>query len=225
MKANKSSTETRKRLIETAIREFGTHGFDAVSTRELAKAAKVNLAAIPYHFGGKRGLYQAVLEEIIQQANCSCGRVAEKIQQHIDHGNISTTLAEELIHDLVESITRFLVGNEQNHHRSAIIIRELMTPSEGFQQLYEGYMKNVHTMITHLVAALLNEQPDSPESIYRAHALLGQIIFFSTGRELIKTRTKIQYFSKQKLQKVTEIVTETFTASIHGMRQQRGITT
>ncbi|HEX6141368.1 MAG TPA: TetR family transcriptional regulator, partial [Geminicoccaceae bacterium] len=46
---------TRERLLLAAIDVFGRRGFEA-STRELAGAAGVNLAAIPYHFGSKHGL-------------------------------------------------------------------------------------------------------------------------------------------------------------------------
>ncbi|MDQ5888246.1 MAG: TetR/AcrR family transcriptional regulator, regulator of cefoperazone and chloramphenicol, partial [Pseudomonadota bacterium] len=52
--------ETRKRLIEAGIELFGRDGFDAVTTRQLAEVAGVNQAAIPYHFAGKEGVYQAV---------------------------------------------------------------------------------------------------------------------------------------------------------------------
>src|SRR5579862_9588675 len=52
--------DLRLRLLEAAIDVFGRHGFDGASTRMLAKAAGVNLQAIPYHFGGKEGLYLAV---------------------------------------------------------------------------------------------------------------------------------------------------------------------
>jgi AcrR family transcriptional regulator len=55
--------DTRLKLIETATSLFAKKGFAAVSVRELARAAGANVAAISYHFGGKEGLYQAVLEE------------------------------------------------------------------------------------------------------------------------------------------------------------------
>ena len=54
--------ETQRRLIEAGMLLFGLHGLEATSTRALAMEAGVNLAAIPYHFGGKKGLYLAVLE-------------------------------------------------------------------------------------------------------------------------------------------------------------------
>jgi TetR/AcrR family transcriptional regulator len=55
--------DTRTKLIEAATPLFAKHGFVAVSIRQLAQAAGVNIAAVSYHFRSKEGLYQAVLEE------------------------------------------------------------------------------------------------------------------------------------------------------------------
>jgi TetR/AcrR family transcriptional regulator len=54
--------DTRLSLIEVAAPLFAQRSFAAVSVRELAHAAGANVAAVSYHFGGKEGLYHAVLE-------------------------------------------------------------------------------------------------------------------------------------------------------------------
>ena len=54
------SEATRQRLIDTGLTLFGRYGFDGVTTRQLATSAQVNQASIPYHFGGKEGVYLAI---------------------------------------------------------------------------------------------------------------------------------------------------------------------
>lgn len=56
-------SDTRARLLQAAIRLFAHQGFAKTSTRELAEAAQVNVAAISYHFGDKAGLYRAAFLE------------------------------------------------------------------------------------------------------------------------------------------------------------------
>ena len=51
--------DTRERLLLAALRLFANHGYSNTSTRELAEAASVNVAAISYYFGDKAGLYRA----------------------------------------------------------------------------------------------------------------------------------------------------------------------
>jgi AcrR family transcriptional regulator len=51
---------TRERLLLTATRLFAEHGYEGVSLRNIARAAKTHLALIHYHFGSKEDLYRAI---------------------------------------------------------------------------------------------------------------------------------------------------------------------
>lgn len=55
--------QSRERLMRAGLRLFAHQGFARTSTREIAEAAGVNLAAISYYFGDKEGLYRAVFSE------------------------------------------------------------------------------------------------------------------------------------------------------------------
>jgi AcrR family transcriptional regulator len=53
---------TRNRILRTAQKLFAHHGIDAVSLNQIVGAAKVNTAAIHYHFRSKDGLIEAILD-------------------------------------------------------------------------------------------------------------------------------------------------------------------
>jgi TetR/AcrR family transcriptional regulator, regulator of cefoperazone and chloramphenicol sensitivity len=55
--------DARQRLLLAGLRLFAQQGYAKTSTRELAEAASVNVAAISYYFGDKAGLYRAVFFE------------------------------------------------------------------------------------------------------------------------------------------------------------------
>src|SRR5262245_56133679 len=55
------SDATRSRLIEAAGHVFAEQGFKATTVRDICAKAGANVAAVNYHFGGKEGLYNAVL--------------------------------------------------------------------------------------------------------------------------------------------------------------------
>ena len=57
--------ETRAALISAALALYGDKGYEATSTREIAAAAKVNSAMIAYHFGGKEGVYSALVDRAL----------------------------------------------------------------------------------------------------------------------------------------------------------------
>ncbi len=217
-KRNKSSEETRRRLLDAALKEFGEHGLAAVSTRSLARRAGANQAAIPYHFGGKEGLYFAVVEDLVHSAQKTIGSKGKNIRERLQRGELSMEEGETLLTGLIGMIVNFLVGPDEASYRASIVIRELMHPSSAFDILYEGYIGHIHTLVTQLVAILVGDDPESQASILRAHALLGQIVFFGAGRELIRRRTGWEHVNQEQLDQIKLATTETFIASIRSMR-------
>ncbi len=55
--------EARRQLLTAALRLFSEKGFSKTSTRAIAQAAGVNIAAISYYFVDKAGLYRALFNE------------------------------------------------------------------------------------------------------------------------------------------------------------------
>src|SRR5580692_12209601 len=55
------SEVTRERIMKAAERLFAERGYDGTSIRAIVAKARVNQAAINYHFDGKEGLYREVL--------------------------------------------------------------------------------------------------------------------------------------------------------------------
>lgn len=59
--ATNSKPKRKDRILDAAEALFAKHGFDGVSMRMVADEAEVDLALSSYHFGNKRGLFDAVL--------------------------------------------------------------------------------------------------------------------------------------------------------------------
>lgn len=57
------SEATRKQLLEAAAPLFAELGYPAATLERITTAAGVHKALVGYHFGGKLGLYRAVLRE------------------------------------------------------------------------------------------------------------------------------------------------------------------
>jgi AcrR family transcriptional regulator len=52
----------RETIIKSAIKLFGTKGFEGTSVRDIAADAQVNVAMINYYFGSKEKLFENVVE-------------------------------------------------------------------------------------------------------------------------------------------------------------------
>lgn len=64
-----ASSPTALRILTTAEMLFAEHGYAAVSLRQITAAAKVNLAAVNYHFYDKESLYRELLVQRLRQLN------------------------------------------------------------------------------------------------------------------------------------------------------------
>ncbi|HEX8913329.1 MAG TPA: helix-turn-helix domain-containing protein, partial [Humisphaera sp.] len=62
MPATKRDERVRVRMLEAAEREFARAGYRAAGLRAICRGAGVTLGMVRYYFGGKAGLYRAVVE-------------------------------------------------------------------------------------------------------------------------------------------------------------------
>src|SRR5215813_9612299 len=53
--------DTKQKILDTAERLFGEHGYAATPLRQVIAEAEVNVAAVHYHFGCKEDLLDAVV--------------------------------------------------------------------------------------------------------------------------------------------------------------------
>ncbi|MGH8174753.1 MAG: TetR/AcrR family transcriptional regulator [Steroidobacter sp.] len=81
--ARQDGLATRQQLLEAAGAVFAEHGYVKATSKEICARAQANIAAVNYHFGGKDGLYAAVLEEAHARL-VSVEAVAAAAQSSID---------------------------------------------------------------------------------------------------------------------------------------------
>lgn len=64
-----SAQKTLDRIVSAAEKLFAEKGFRAMTLRDVTKEARVNLAAVNYHFGSKINLMHAVIKRRIEPIN------------------------------------------------------------------------------------------------------------------------------------------------------------
>lgn len=176
---------TRQSLIEAGLELFGEYGFKATSTRMLSERSGANISAIPYYFGDKSGLYKTVVEHIVQRAVNYVGPSYEEVRKNLAKGAPTKAYARMAIKQLVESAARMFVDSDEPKGWVLIIMREQARPTEAFDTFYDGLMKNLHSLMSTLIAVYVGLNPKSDEAKVRAHAILGQVLIFLSSREVI----------------------------------------
>ncbi len=207
------SDATRQRLIDTGLALFGRYGFDGVTTRQLALAAEVNQAAIPYHFGGKEGVYLAVAEQIT-------ARIAPHIQalQNELLTRINTESPQGLLLELTLKLADIAFTPEHQTSWFIFLTREQFHPTAAADILHQGFILPAHTMIGTLLSRITGKQADSADIILLTHAYLGQLINFAIGKTTLSRRLNWPTeFSTQEWQQIKATIARFSQATIAGI--------
>jgi AcrR family transcriptional regulator len=73
----KYAENTRRTLLDTALRHFAEREYADLSAEELVRSAGLTRGALYHHFHGKRGLFEAIVDDLEGQA-------AQRIRTAID---------------------------------------------------------------------------------------------------------------------------------------------
>jgi TetR/AcrR family transcriptional regulator len=69
--------QTRARILNAAIRQFGDNGLAGARTEQIAEAAGVNKALLYYYFHSKEDLYTAAIEAVAERGRAASMAVLE----------------------------------------------------------------------------------------------------------------------------------------------------
>lgn len=200
--------DARQRLIAAGLRLFGAHGFDGTSSRTLAEAARVNLAAIPYYFGGKEGLYRAAAQYVVEFNLKKLSPVLSEIDRAITPGANSRRVARQLLHSLLDRFSEVVIGPGLPDEAASFVMREQLHPGAAFEILYEGMMRGILSATARLLAILLKRSSDDPRLLIKAHAILGEVLIFRCGREASLRMLGWKGFSEDRLRLIQSLIRE-----------------
>ena len=178
---------TRASLITAAIEVFGRDGYDAASTRAIARSAGANQALIGYHFGGKQGLYLAVFEQITARMAATMLPVGAAVSADLEalEPLPNPQTARDLGRDGIERIFFAFTGMLAQPESAGwikMILREQQEPTDAFNVIFVGMMEPMLSLLTRLVALGTGLDAAGEEARLRAFMLLGQVLVFVVAR-------------------------------------------
>ncbi len=196
--------ETRSRIIAAALEVFGTHGFGGASTRMLADRAGVTLPALQYYFDGKLGVYLACAEHIAGRLALRLEPVTQRITKVLAAPGLPREHVLQLLDDFIDGFADLFLGAHEVEKWVLFIIREQAQPTQAFDIIYDRVMRRVLGEAAALVGRLMALPSEDPRVRIRTLALIGQIIFFRTGREAALRALGWPDFDGERLQQVKD---------------------
>jgi AcrR family transcriptional regulator len=195
--------ETRAQLIEAALDVFGRIGFEGAATREIAKRAGANLAAIVYHFGSKEALHLAVAEHVAERIATSVGPA---LAAAADPAATATPDgARRMFTRLIETYVEVIIGSAEAERWARFIVREQMQPSGAFEVIYRIMGGSVE-LATRLVAVATG-RPEDEETRLRVFTIFGQVLVFRVAQALVLRRMGWSAIGPRERDEIKRIVT------------------
>lgn len=166
--------EARNRLLDAALRLFAEKGFAKTSTREIAQAAQVNIAAISYYFGDKAGLYRGVFMD-------------PRSNPGPEHTLLNTEFAS-----LAEVLRAILLGFTEPIKQGQLVqccmrlhFREMLEPTGVWQEEIDNTIKPAHMALVRVLCQHLG-LAQADDDIHRlAFAIAGLGMMLHVGSEVI----------------------------------------
>ena len=167
------SDVTRERIMKAAERLFAERGYDATSIRAIVAKARVNQAAINYHFDGKDGLYREVLRTAFRALT----------EQQLEHADEMKAMSREAaLAEFIRRQLRPLLGRDEYSRHMRILNWETVRPTAVFRKLLSEEAAPFMGLAVELVRRF---QPEADQRTLVAAAvwLLGQCSVFLRNRE------------------------------------------
>ena len=212
----RSDKRVRERLLDAAERLFCDRGFAGTSIRDIAAAAKCNIASVSYYFGGKEKLYTDVWRRHLLVMRDSQIASIEKAMS----ANQGKPRLEELLRSFAEAFIGSLVDETKGSRLFQLMMREMLDrrlPPDMFVD------EVINPTLGAMQKALIKTYPGLQESqtALVVFSIVGQLI------HAVRMRTMFEGSDRRDLPifDLAEMVDHIIKFSAAGIRAYAGETT
>jgi TetR/AcrR family transcriptional regulator len=160
-----NSKRTREALITAGTELFARHGFEGTRVNLIARKARVNKAMISYHFGGKAGLYRAILLSLFSST-------LERVQPL----RTSPLPADALLRSFVKIFSEMVARRPD---MPMMLLREALSGGRHLdRETFPGFVA-VFSVVREIIEKGTREHTFRPVDPLLTHlGLIGALVFF-----------------------------------------------
>ena len=164
MPPSQPNFSTKERILGVAETLFARHGFAGASLRQVTAAAKVNLAAVNYHFGSKESLIEEVFRRRLDELNRYRLAALAAVNANPEH----------VLEDVLDAFVRVLARAYAEHDER---LRKFLSDNYGH------VLREFATAFAHLLPHL-----DKEELYWRLDIVAGALTYAMADFGMIKRR-------------------------------------
>jgi AcrR family transcriptional regulator len=208
--------ETRERVLDAAERLFAERGIEAVSIRDITRAAGANLAAINYHFGSKQELVTEIFSRRLTPLNQQRLALLNAAEQKAQDKPVRLeVILEALIRPAAEQSFAGTCGSKTFMQ---LFGRCLSEPDAAVERLIHSHFEKV---IQRFNAAILRALPGLPEQeLFWRISFIGGALHHAL---LISGKPSLMPLGMHKRLNTEELVHRLIAFAAAGLRARQAI--
>ena len=166
-----SQPDTKERILDAAEMLFARDGFHFASLRAITTLAKVNLAAVNYHFGSKEALLEEVFKRRLIPLNEIRQAELERVRD-LAESEGRAPRAEEVMAAFIVPTVRFCCQDPQAEHFSTLVGRAIAEPDDTVRNVFIHHIMPLFLLFFDLLQKALPDL-DIDTVFWRLHFSMG----------------------------------------------------
>jgi TetR/AcrR family transcriptional regulator, regulator of cefoperazone and chloramphenicol sensitivity len=206
-------SDTRHRIIETAGEIFADFGYRHTTIRAVSQRAGVNIAAINYHFGGKKNLYFAILDYWRTKA-------FEKYP--FDVNDVATGSPQERLRTFIRGLLFRVLDEGEGSRFARLMAQEFIQPTGGLDLIVDEVMRPLFAFLSTTVRQLLNGRSSEQTVILCCASVVGQVFQFYLGRHVMRRLLNREKLSREEVEAVADHIGRFSIYAIEAIAAENG---
>jgi TetR/AcrR family transcriptional regulator, regulator of cefoperazone and chloramphenicol sensitivity len=197
---------TREHILAAAGEVFAEAGYRAATIREICRRARVNVAAINYHFGDKQALYA----EVLRRAHCL------SIEQYPpDLGLPPGATPEQRLATFIRAFLLRIFSSGPGARHGKLMAREMIEPTVALDAVVRDNIQPMAKGLLQTLQGLLG--PDAAPETARlcAMSVVSQVLFYHHCRPVVNRMFPAMKFDADGIERLAAHITQFSLAAIH----------
>ena len=206
--------QTRKAILDAAIREFSTHGLSGARTEAIAESAGANKALLYYYFKSKKDLYAAAIEEV-------SGKVAEDALAALDP---AYSAGERLLRSALNHFDRILTKREFQSLLQQEMVRFHRDEGGSIPMLYQTVFQPLMEKLQAAIAeGIKKHELCKVDTLQVVYSIFGANVFYFLSAPMMQLALPFNPFDLDALRLRRKVAVEflgnaLFVDRTHGAR-------
>ena len=205
-----SPDATRDRILDAAVALFAVNGYESTAVRAIVQRAGTNLNSINYYFGGKLGLYKAVLQRELERA--------ASFTAHLPRPDAKSPVASRLEALVLRLLTLFV---STHSHLPRLAALEVVNPSGA----YAAGGLDVHGAeqreLRRIVREVQGDASDDAAIERGVRAVLSQCVYFMFMGDALQRSKSPVFANAQAVRDLAADITVFSLAGLHAQTVKR----